>query len=605
MEELKQLLLRLIAVILIGLFGIWLSNNNPFILFSSLYCPEVQLTINFNNGTLFFEKYTYKVNESHRYRMLYRFWKIPLLFPSTPPKFPSVKLASIQAPTDYYAKDYRGNITGKFKNPLSVSLVKSLAQKNEIGIVNPDYFNKGEYTLSASYSLFPPVQTDGKTYHLNFKIADYHVPYKEVTLKILDPKRIIEKVYPHFTVSSIEKRQGEIEIKGTSSANELLEVEFLLKENPNSPFLVKENLNVKEKTERLNRFLYPSFLISSLLQKLLTLSILSLPALTLLLYLKMGTEKYFAVPKYLSFIPKKRKPYIVNLIFCGDASEGDENGFYATLLDLHERGAIKLLEGGRVEIANPNLAEDPFEKKVLNLLIKYSEKRENKTVFSPQKLKDTAERLKLAREVSFLERMKAEWEQVLNFKDPFITEKFLETKLPNLVNALTGTTFLITFFTFFFSLFLHKELPFINYYKINVLTASLFLQFAVLSTMPAQVLGRWKRNYYQEKLKWEAFKNFLTNFAMIRKYSKEDLSIWKEWLVYATALGVADKVAEALKEMKINLPEVENLKTFQVYFTSSYLFLSDAVSDLKSESSSGGGGFGSGGGFGGGGAGGR
>ncbi len=90
---------------------------------------------------------------------------------------------------------------------------------------------------------------------------------------------------------------------------------------------------------------------------------------------------------------------------------------------------------------------------------------------------------------------------------------------------------------------------------------------------------------------------------MIGKYSKEDLLMWKEWLIYGTALGVAEKVKEALAKLKIELPEVKNLDSFKVKFTSSFSSLDTAISEAQSPSSSTG--FGSGGGFGGGGAGGR
>ena len=43
--------------------------------------------------------------------------------------------------------------------------------------------------------------------------------------------------------------------------------------------------------------------------------------------------------------------------------------------------------------------------------------------------------------------------------------------------------------------------------------------------------------------------------AQLKKYELQDLSIWKEWLVYATALGVGEKVANAMKELNINVAE--------------------------------------------------
>jgi uncharacterized membrane protein len=49
-------------------------------------------------------------------------------------------------------------------------------------------------------------------------------------------------------------------------------------------------------------------------------------------YYRYGKENLYAVPKFLSFVPNpERKPWLVNLIFKGDAVDFDENAFFATL----------------------------------------------------------------------------------------------------------------------------------------------------------------------------------------------------------------------------------------------------------------------------------
>ena len=42
---------------------------------------------------------------------------------------------------------------------------------------------------------------------------------------------------------------------------------------------------------------------------------------------------------------------------------------------------------------------------------------------------------------------------------------------------------------------------------------------------------------------------------MIRKYAPEDLPMWGDWLVYGTALGVGDKVEQAMKVLNIPVAE--------------------------------------------------
>lgn len=116
---------------------------------------------------------------------------------------------------------------------------------------------------------------------------------------------------------------------------------------------------------------------------------------------------------------------------------------------------------------------------------------------------------------------------------------------------------------------------------------------------PTQLFGRWKEDYYKEKLEWDAFKKFLSNFAMIKKYAPEDIAIWKDWLIYGTALGVGEKVAKAMESLNIKIPEVTTFYGFGTFH---------AIGKTATRTISGGGGgggFGAGGGFGGGGAGGR
>ena len=106
----------------------------------------------------------------------------------------------------------------------------------------------------------------------------------------------------------------------------------------------------------------------------------------------------------------------------------------------------------------------------------------------------------------------------------------------------------------------------------------------------------------------------LSDLAMIKKYQSEDISVWKDWLVYGAALGVADNVIKAMKELNIKIPEIEPESSYYLvhHIPSTYTMLNRSIVSLEAKEkasniSSGGGdgGFGVGGGFGGGGIGGR
>ncbi len=53
-----------------------------------------------------------------------------------------------------------------------------------------------------------------------------------------------------------------------------------------------------------------------------------------------------------------------------------------------------------------------------------------------------------------------------------------------------------------------------------------------------------------EKEEWKAFKRFLKDYTLIKEYKRESIVINKEFLVYATLFGIADKVQDDLGKFK-------------------------------------------------------
>jgi uncharacterized membrane protein len=88
-----------------------------------------------------------------------------------------------------------------------------------------------------------------------------------------------------------------------------------------------------------------------------------------------------------------------------------------------------------------------------------------------------------------------------------------------------------------------------------VLFGSVIVQAGVALAFPSTLFGHWKGERYREKLEWDAFAHFLSDLALIRQYSPADLSMWGEWLIFGTAMGVGDKVEKAMKELDISIPE--------------------------------------------------
>ncbi len=100
---------------------------------------------------------------------------------------------------------------------------------------------------------------------------------------------------------------------------------------------------------------------------------------------------------------------------------------------------------------------------------------------------------------------------------------------------------------------------------------------------------------------WDNFKKYLNDFSLIKEYPPESIVIWNKYLVYATALGVADNVQKAMKEL---VPEsyIDDDELYRFRFYGGYMIFASSFSTASSTvspDSPGGVGGGSGGGGGG------
>jgi hypothetical protein len=89
--------------------------------------------------------------------------------------------------------------------------------------------------------------------------------------------------------------------------------------------------------------------------------------------------------------------------------------------------------------------------------------------------------------------------------------------------------------------------------------------FQCLATtfFPPTLLGKWKGNSYREKLQWDAFRAFLSDLVKIREYSHADRTMWGDWLISGTALGVGDGVVAAMEDLHIQIPAAEMSRAIQ------------------------------------------
>lgn len=194
----------------------------------------------------------------------------------------------------------------------------------------------GAYRIDYRFLVHPFLECDEQVCHWNLRLADSHLPYRRLEVRIHDPQEMLLQIFPHPDLDS--RRQGDAWIiTGSSARDEVIELEMLLKAQA-----AKEidgfPRNMSDVTGRTLAAQQSGFDLLSALQSLMLL----FPVLVAGIYYLFGREKHYLVPETLSRVPAKRKPWLVNLVFKGDAFDLDKDGFYATLLDLSRREIIKI-----------------------------------------------------------------------------------------------------------------------------------------------------------------------------------------------------------------------------------------------------------------------
>ncbi len=603
MGEGRKILMAVGGTLLLGVLAILLSRYDIRLLLSPLKA-EYRVTFELEEKITLRENFLFKVSEDRAFSMLYRNWRVPLFYGEEPTR-PGLEVINFGGDGIPYLKDHRGAVVADGNN----DKVSDKAEPNEVGILREEGFQEGEYRLFAEYYLHPPYRYDNSNGHLNIKLADRHIFYEDVEIVIRDSAQVVEEVFPHLPAHETRKVGNAWIIRGKAPENSLVEVEILTK--PYEFVGFKEYVaNVKGRTLSANANLMLYHRLRNLGSDVLKALLILYPLFLFLIYWLYGSERSFTVPKYLNHIPHpSRKPWLVNMIFSERADMTDENAFMATVLDMERRGLLEVdtSEGKlRVRIKDKN-TRDSYERKVLELLEKYSVYGGG--YFIPEEVERLADAYVQQNNPNALEKLRRDFEEVVNYKDPLLTEGFLSVKGHRII-LWTGAVLSAVIVLFTVIIFLFGKTQGGYFYDIAVLSlGAVGILNVPAFLLPPQVFGRWKRDFYRERLQWRAFRNFLSDLAMIKKYSPEDLAIWEEWLVYGTALGVAEKVESAMKELKVKIPFLERSTYVRTRFYHCYYHIHStravpASADVRGGGGFGGG-FGAGGGFGGGGAGGR
>jgi len=604
--ERQQIAILVAITLIIGVLAVTGATALPGLFRGNLDVQHYDAV--FSEDGILVERYTYDVHASGEYRMLFRNWDAPLTFGAV--DRPHIEFLSMTAPpgTIGYVKDFEEEVRTAAGSASSsdLAVIRDLALADEVGIFNPGYFAPGTYTVEYRYQVRPPVEYDDEWAHLNLKLVDEHVPFQDLRIT-LPFAGDIKEVYTHPPTLDIERTAEDVIITGSATQSDALNVELILdpaftEKVGGFPEYVPD---VPQKTIDANRWPKTFYGAAGVLHNLSILLVLAMPFILLGVYIRYGREKEFTVPRYLSFTPNTDlKPWQVNLLFKGDALEFDDNGFYATVLDLHRQGKIVVTEkpdGGVTVRIVSGKSQDSYEQRVLNFLSNIAD----------DGVVDTAELAsfaKTARRSPGYQHRIQQYQQSLaaltRSVDTTLSRQYIEdgreTILPLIFFGAIPCG--LSILTFIFAPGAADLLI-----PAGILSFIVAVQVGIAALFPSTLFGIWKDDHYKEKLEWDAFAYFLSDLALIRQYSPADLSMWGEWLVYGTALGLGDRVEAAMKNLNISLPDVgvPLYSNMPVIFAPIILYSPPSSGGGGGFGGGGGGSFGGGGGFGGGGVGGR
>ena len=105
--------------------------------------------------------------------------------------------------------------------------------------------------------------------------------------------------------------------------------------------------------------------------------------------------------------------------------------------------------------------------------------------------------------------------------------------------------------------------------------------------LPSGIGGKYtyEGKLYEER--WKKFKKFLEDYSLIKEHPPESIAIWNRYLVYATALGVADEVYKAMKMDVYNGLSDDDYyyrsnDLFMFYYLGGHHFINDSFSTASS-----------------------
>lgn len=337
------------------------------------------------------------------------------------------------------------------------------------------------------------------------------------------------------------------------------------------------------------------------------LSLLS-PISAIVVYLKYGREpkvNYNGI--YERELPTDDPPAMVNAMLNNKIGNPDIHGFEATILNLIDKKVIDLETQNNEKSNTKELILKLDESKSENLAINEKNVINTLYIFSTDGVLNLSE---LNSQLS--NRSNAEWflEQFRIWQESIKSEYLNDNVISSYFNDSGSSIMNIISIVGFIAAIIMIVLGFTSTLSSGLYTLAggilLIIFSAIVFLVPDDIFGQWTEKGRLFYLKWKNFKKFLNDNSLIKEHPPESIVVWNKYLIYGSALGVAEKV---YKSMKLQVPNIDerddNLYMYHYYggyylmynaFETSHETVNPSSSDSGSFGSIGGGSGGGGGG---------
>ena len=533
-----------------------------------------------SNGT-FYEQYSYHINSGGKYHMLYRSWDTHVDYvPSGKCVIPLNMSAEPSQGLIGYSRSHSGEI--RTYGGLSDGYLLEKSKNDEVGFYAPGGFHAGDYVLNYSYRIYPTIHYDGHLYLLKFVFKDSGGSYGDIKIRIHDNGTVKGVWAPAFL--DVKKEGDYWVIDGCDSYGMDIKGYIVMTNiSAMSHANIKRVDDVMAEVNSANMQDTAGYYLLYIPYVAIKWIIYLFPAFFVAAYVKFGREKRaYGTAKRRITPPVRRKPWIVNLVFGKECEATDWNAYLATILDLKRQGKISMDSEG-IKILDDN-TDDIYERRVFRLMKRLSD---SSGMFRPEKIKEAVNKLKYDdpkyKEFEELTKNLRDDKELLKICPDYLwTPKKLMRRLMAIPIVLVLAPAIPMFVLREYAIF-----------SLLIMMFSIFFLIDIgLAYWHPSLLGRWKGDYYGEKLEWDSFAETISDKKFMQENALRNGSLWEDWIIYGTAMGKRTSVKKAMEEAGV---DISTIYPDDDYISSIAFIYVGGVSSSSGTAGGVGGGFGGGG----------